>query len=240
MNSKPSRTTDTKPDAASRPRRQTAAAGTITSSKLIRWAGLPAILAGVLFIMIQTVHPPDTLSSVTTGTWAAVHYLTISMALCGLLGVTGIYARQANKAGWLGLAGYLLISLFWAATMSFTFVEAFILPLLAADNPEFVEGFLGIFSGAGDTGTNLGTLPMAAPLAGGLYIIGGLLFGVAAFRSGVLPRWAAGLVAFGAVSTVASSLLHHPLDRLLAVPMGLGLAGLGYALWSERSGKATA
>ena len=33
--------------------------------------------------------------------------------------------------------------------------------------------------------------------------------------------------------------LPHPLDRSLAVPMGLSLAWLGYALWSGRPGPAT-
>jgi len=28
--------------------------------------------------------------------------------------------------------------------------------------------------------------------------------------------------------------VHHPFDRLFAVPVGLALAWLGYALWSER------
>ncbi|KKK40030.1 hypothetical protein WQ57_01825 [Mesobacillus campisalis] len=38
--------------------------------------------------------------------------------------------------------GFLMFSLFWIATIAFTFAEAFILPLLAADAPKFVEGYL--------------------------------------------------------------------------------------------------
>ena len=50
-----------------------------------------------------------------------------------------------------------------------------------------------------------------------------------------LPRWAGGLLAVAAVSPpLLASLLPHPLDRILAVPMGVALAWLGYALWSER------
>ena len=92
----------------------------ITTSNLIRWAGLAAMVAGILFVAIQPIHPADILSSVTTSRWAIIHSLDIAMCLFGLLGITGIYARQVEKAGWLGLAGYLLFSLFWALNWAFT------------------------------------------------------------------------------------------------------------------------
>src|SRR6266511_3007143 len=119
-----------------------------TASNLIRWAGLSAVVGGSLFVGMQAIHPPESLSSVTTGAWALVHYLGIAMCLLNLLGVMGMYARQAEKAGRLGLAGFLLLGLFWPLTAAFQFAEAFILPLLAADAPAFVEGFLGITSGS--------------------------------------------------------------------------------------------
>jgi hypothetical protein len=72
------------------------------------------------------------------------------------------------------------------------------------------------------------------------YVLGGLLFGIATLRAGILPRWAANLLAFATVSPLLlASLLPHPLDRILAVPMGLALAWLGYALWSERREQAS-
>ena len=39
----------------------------ITASSLIRWSGLAALVAGLIFAGIQPIHPPDVLSSVTTG-----------------------------------------------------------------------------------------------------------------------------------------------------------------------------
>jgi hypothetical protein len=211
----------------------------ITASSLIRWAGLAAMSSGILFIVIQTIHPPDILSSVTTARWAIVHYLGVAMCFLGLLGITGLYARQVKAAGWLGLAGYLLFSLWFALTAPFTFAEAVILPLWATTAPTFVEGFLGLFNGhPGEI--NLGALAALYSLSGIVYIFGGLLFGFATFRAGILPRWAAGLLAFGAVSPpLLALLLPHPLDRILAVPMGLALAWLGYALWSERREQAS-
>ena len=211
----------------------------ITASRLIRWAGLSAMLAGILFIVIQTIHPADILSSVTTSRWAIVHYLSIAMCLLGLLGIAGIYARQVEEAGWLGLAGYLMFSLFYALTMGFQFAEAFISPLLPTESPKFVESFLALASGsAGEM--NLGALATVYTLVGVLYMLGGLLFGIATIRAGILPRWAAGLFASaGPVSAIFVSLVPHPLDRIAAVPLGLGLAWLGYALWSERQEKAS-
>jgi hypothetical protein len=143
-----------------------------------------------------------------------------------------------NKAGWLGLAGFLLFSFFWAFSFALIFVEALILPPLATAGPEFVESFLGMFNGEGSQ-LDLGALPTIYALAGfGGYILGGLLFGIATFRAGVVMRWAGGLLAFAAVLVLGAEVVGHPLDRLLAMPMGLALGWLGYALWSERREKA--
>ena len=108
------------------------------------------------------------------------------------------------------------------------------MPLLATEAPTFVAGFLGIFNGH-PVETNLGALPVLYTLAGSAgYVLGGLLFGIATLRAGILSRWAAGLLAVGAVAPFVLAMLPHPLDRTFAVPTGLALAWLGYALWSER------
>ena len=62
------------------------------------------------------------------------------MCFLALLGITGLYARQVNEAGWLGLAGYLLFSLFWALQAPYGFAEAFFLPQLTTAAPEVVQG----------------------------------------------------------------------------------------------------
>lgn len=211
----------------------------VTAANIIRWSGLAALGAGSLFIAVQAIHPLDVLSSVTTTRWAMVHYLSIVMDFLGLLGVAGLYARQVEKAGWLGLAGYLLFSIFWAVTLAFHFAEAFFSPVLATAAPAFVESFLGIVSST-PAEMNLGPLPTIYLANGLCYLLGGLLLGIATFRAGILPRWAAGLLAFGIVLPIlGSSLVPHPFDRIFALPVGFALAWLGYALWAERREQGT-
>src|SRR5436305_1337916 len=205
----------------------------ITASNLLRWAGLSAMVAGISFVVVGLLHPPQILSSVTTGTWLIVHLLTIAVSFFGLLGIAGIYARQVEEVGWLGLAGFALFSLWLVLVPGFTFFEALILPLLAIDAPKFAGDFLGTFTGAA-VETNLGILPVLWSLLGVLYILGPLLFGVATLRAGILSCWAAGMFGFGAVSSVAFALLPPALEPLATVPVGVGLAWLGYARWRER------
>ncbi|WP_033543145.1 hypothetical protein [Planococcus sp. CAU13] len=205
----------------------------ITPAVLIRFSGLFGAMAGLLFIVIQLVHPADQLASVGTASWVIVAALTSIMALFNIIGTAGIYAAQVKESGWLGLLGFVVFSLFWMATLIFSFIEALVLPVLATAAPAFVEGFLGIFGGYASR-VDLGFLPALAPLAGAMYIFGGLLLGLAIFRAGVLPRLSGALLAFSAVATLAAAVIPHPYDRVLAVPMGIALIVLGYLLWSER------
>ena len=119
----------------------------MTASTLMRLAGVSAMLAGVGFIIVGMFHPLNIPSSVTTAAWINVHIVAIVMGFFGLFGMVGLYVRQAEKSGWLGLAGFLLFSIWLALVMPFSFVEAFILPRLATELPKFVAGFLGIFTG---------------------------------------------------------------------------------------------
>src|SRR6266571_7031477 len=160
----------------------------ITASNLLRGAGLSAMAAGSIFSVVGLIHPAQIVSSVTTSTWTVVHLLTIAMSFFGLLGIAGIYARQMKVAGWFGLAGFLLMSLWFVLVTGFTFFEAFILPLLATDSPKFAESFLGIFTGSGGE-TSVGALVTLWSLLGVVYILGNVLFGIATFRGGILSRW---------------------------------------------------
>ena len=206
----------------------------ITASNLIRWTGLAAMAAGIIFAGIQPIHPPDVLSSVNTSAFIIITSFKTAMCLFGLFGIAGLYARQVEETGWLGLAGYLLLSIFYAVQMCYAFAEPLILPLLTTVAPTFVESVMGMSSGAGGP-MNLGAFATIYSLVSVLYLLGLLLFGIALFRARILPRWAAGLLAFsGPLALIMVALLPHQLERLAAMPMGFALAWLGYALWSER------
>jgi hypothetical protein len=205
----------------------------ITSPKLIRWAGLSAMVTGIIFAGIQPIHPPDVLESVTTSAWAIITTLKTVMCLFGLFAIAGLYARHVEKSGWLGLVSYLLLTIFYAVQMCIAFIEPVILPLLATESPKFVSGFLGILTGT-PSEISLGALPLVNGLLAVLYLLGTLLFGIALFRARILSRWAAGLLALSGPLAVIMTMIGHPIDRLAAVPMGISLIWLGYGLWSER------
>ena len=203
-----------------------------TAANLTRWAGFSAIAAGIIFTVMGLIHPPAVLLSVATPGWALVHLLAIVMSCLGLFGMMGLYARQAEESGWLGLAGFLLFSLWLVIVTGFTFVEVYVLPLLISAAPLFVEGFLGMFTGYASA-LDMGALPTLWMVTGLLYMVGALLFGIGTFRAGILSRWAAGLFGLGAIVSPLFALLPHELEPLAAVPVGVGLAWLGYSLVME-------
>jgi hypothetical protein len=206
----------------------------ITASKLIRWAGFSAMVAGIFFMLVGMLHPLNILSSVTTTQWAIVHILATAMGFFGLLGLTGIYAKQIEESGWMGLVGYVLMSLWLVNLSHFTFIEVFVLQPLVAEAPTVVESVLGIFTkSAGEI--NLGALSMIYDLNGFIgYMIGGVLLGIATFRARVLPRWAGALLAMGALLVPFAAVLPPVHEAKVTLPGGLALVWLGYSLWAEK------
>jgi len=205
----------------------------LTGHNLIRLAGLSAVLAGICYVGVGLFHPANAPSSVTTTPWAVAHLLACAMCFFGLLGMAGLYARQAVRSGWLGLVGFVMFSLWLVLVMGFSFVEAFILPQVGTVTPAFVEGWMGMFNGTAST-VNLGVLPTLWTLSAPLYILGGLSFGIATFRARILPRAAAVLLAAGTALTPVAGLLSLEAQPKVAIPVGLALAWLGYALLTER------
>ena len=211
------RPTDTKPD----------------TSDLLGMAGLAALLAGICYVLVGVFHLPNISSSVTSTRWEVVHVLACAMCFFGLLGLMGLYIRQIRKVGWLGLAGFVMLSLWLVLIMGFSFVEAAILPRIATSDPGFVDGWFGMLTGSAST-VKLGALATLWTVTGPVYMIGGLLFGVATFRARILPRWAGVLLAVGVVLAPVAALLPNASQPKIAIPVGLALAWLGYALWSEQ------
>jgi hypothetical protein len=201
----------------------------ITTTKLTRASGVAAVAAGLLFIFVQLIHPHGAVATVTTTAWTVTALITMAMAVLALVGLTGMYLRQVPESGLLGLVGFVLFGSCFVLTTAGTFVEVFVLPPLADQAPEYVDGFLATFTGGAVDG-DVGSLQVAAVVSAVTYLLGGLLFGVAMFRARILARWAAMLLAVGSVATLMVPVLPHSLDRLIAFPVGLALAGLGYSL----------
>jgi hypothetical protein len=184
-------------------------------------------------MLVGIFHPANVPSSVTTTRWEIVHYLACAMSFFGVLGLAGLYARQAVKTGWLGLVGYVLLSLWFVLIMGFSFVEAFILPHVATALPAFVQAWMGTLVGPASK-FDLGALPTIWTLSAPALILGGLLFGIATFRAGILPRWAGALLALSCALAPLAGALPNASQPKIAIPQGLALAWLGYALMTER------
>jgi hypothetical protein len=203
----------------------------VTTTGLIRSTGIAAIVAGLMFVAIQPLHPADVLASVTTDAWALIHYATLVMLALFVIGITGIYARQVEQLGWIGLAGYVVLVVGLVLTAIGGVIEAFVQPLVASSDPGFVESMLAMVHGH-PIETDLGAIPLVWNVASAGFLGGTLLFGFAIFRARVLSRWAAAIFAVGLfASAPLAGLLGNP--RVAAVPIGIGLAWLGYSLWAD-------
>lgn len=202
---------------------------TVTVPGLTRAAGLCAVAAGLIFIVVQINHPPMDVSSVTSTEWEI--RFTAKLVMCGLAlaGITGMYLSQVRQIGVLGLIGYLLLGAFYVLEAGVEFMGGFVLPALADDSPGYVDDVLAASTGGSASG-DIGLLQTVFAVVGVCYIGGGLVFGVALFRAGVLARWAALLLAASTVSTVALTVLPESFNRPLAIPMGIALVGLGLSL----------
>jgi hypothetical protein len=202
---------------------------TITTTALMRAAGAAAVAGGLLFIAVQIKHPHLDANFTTTTEYMVRETMKILMAVLSLIGITGIYLHQVSQTGVLGLIGYVLFGVGYLAILSVQVVGVFVLPTIADSQPGYVNDVLAVATG----GTPTGDVGLFGSLsqAGIAYIVGGFIFGIALFRARVLARWAAALLAVGAIATLASSLLPQINPRLFAIPVSVALIGLGFSLW---------
>jgi hypothetical protein len=206
---------------------------TITNAKLMRVAGLCALLAGVMFLLPQFIHPEDEVASVTTTGWAVAHLVNMSMAILALIGVTGLYLRQVRETGVLGLLGYLLFGTGFLLIAIVSFAEAVILPKIADAVPGYVSDFLATLVDDPVKG-DVGGLSLANGIAGITYLLGGLVFGIALYRARIVARWAALLLAVGGVAPLFVAVLPDSMLRTATFPTAIAMIGLGYSLWREK------
>jgi hypothetical protein len=183
----------------------------VSPAALIRGSGLLAIAAGASTVLAPLIHP----ESPHSAAWVPVHLLHFATLMGILLVLVGIFACQLQRAGLLGVAGFL--AAFFGTAMA------------------LMEGREHLFSSDFGQGTPHGLWQLI--LTSVVFSVGYVLLGVAIARAGVLPRGAGVLLAVGGPIVAFS-----PPIGLLAVFVvghalfGLGLAWSGYALLAERKG----
>ena len=204
----------------------------ITTRTPIKAAAVAAMAGGPLFIAVQIKHPLLDAPFTTTTEYAVRETAKIFMAVFSLIGITGIYLRQVQKIGLPGLIGYTVLAVGYLTILSIQIIAVFVLPDLAAVQPGYVNDVLAVAT----SGTPVGDVSRMQTLnnIAITYIVGGVVFGIALFRAGVLARWAAVLMSVGAVATVATFQLPELTQRLFAVPAGVALIGLGCSLWRDQ------
>lgn len=203
---------------------------TITAANLTKAAGAAAAVAGAIFIAVQVDHPASDSFTTETSQWVARGTAKVLMTVLALAGITGMYLRQVRRTGLLGLVGYLVLAAGYLAMLSVEVISVTVLPALSDTQPDFVDDVVSAAVGGATTG-DIGAVQTLLSLAGAGYIVGGLVFGIALFRSGVLARWAAALLSVGTTGTAALAVLPESFNRPLAVPVGVALVGLGVSLW---------
>ena len=206
---------------------------TVTTSNLLRAAGVAAAVAGAIFIGVQINHPPADSFLTDTNEWVIRGTAKLVMTALALAGITGIYLRQVRQMRVLGLVGFVVFAAGYLLLFATEVIAVFVLPALTDKAPHFVNDVVVAAAGGKPTG-DIGHLQILFNLTGVGYLLGGLIFGIALFRAGVLARWAAALLAVSTVATAALAVLPESFDRPLAVPEGVALIALGISLWRDQ------
>ncbi len=192
----------------------------MSSSGLIRWGGMAAVVGGVLFVVGDLLglltFGGELAETAATGTFFVQQFLFLLGTVLILFGLFGLHASQSEATGTLGLVGFLVAFLGTALAVGATWAQAFVAPRIAQLEPGLLE------------------VPnFAFPLSFAIFAVGWLLFGIATMRAGVYPRVAAILLIVGAVLTFVSFLFPAS-----AVVLGIGVAWLGFALFTGGSAPA--
>jgi hypothetical protein len=185
----------------------------MSSSALIRWGGLAAMLGGTLWTIATVAHASKPRGCIAAE--CASRPMRESGALDGILTLLSVLlfaaglvalVRSAGRFGRTGKAGAVIGAGGAAVLVIATLIQAIFFggdfPLM----PYFVVPGL-----------------LAA-------VVGFLLAGIAILRSGVLPRWGAVLVIVGALAMLGAN--EQTARVLLMLPFGVAWVAVGYVLWT--------
>ena len=183
---------------------------------LSRLVGPVSVVAAALIIVSQIVNLGLGLALGAQSANSPVHTLKYGLALLAmyalLLALTGLYLRQADATGKLGLAGYLLAFLGTLLIAGDWWFESFIAPQIAAVAPEVMSGAI------------TGSMAVGAAATFGLFAVGWMVFGIATLRAKVFPQPAATLLILGGlVGILAGSTPYQ-------VPLAIAVGWIGLSL----------
>lgn len=209
----------------------------MSSRTLYRLSG-GTLIAASLLILINTIlnvvlfpghnaTPQQELSL----PWLLVTLTVIIGSLLFVIGLPGMYLRQAGRAGTLGLVGFIL--LFFGILLqgaTFSTVQVIILPFLAQKAPQLAGG---------------NSLPLSAFLlllaSGLMYIIGAILLGIATMRAHVFPRWTGILIIVAGVALLLTlpplpTILGAIIETIAFIAFSVAFLWCGYTLMGRERG----
>lgn len=210
----------------------------MATQKSIRWSGLSLMLGGVAYAAHLISHPPgETAQYAFYPLWGPSHWLGAIGMLLIPLGLIGLYARERDKVGLLGLIG--LILTYIGCTLSagaLIFLSVVLVPFLAA------QGMDSLVDPKGPIFTSSAML-LAVGLSAFCLLLGFLILAIATLRARMLPSWGAWLVILTIPLGILAGVLiffigtssQGILQALPGVSLGMGLVSWGWALWSEKS-----
>ena len=155
-----------------------------------------------------------------------------------LFGLVGLFLRQSEEVKGLGLAGFILAFIGNIWVYGLIVMEGFVWPAVGFYYPEAVHNFDSNLPGPEGA-----ELVFVFFLGMAVFAVGYIMFGIATMRAGVLPRFGGLLIAIGATVYIIGgftirvfgpeSFTVSLIEIIVAVPFGLGIAWLGYTLWSR-------
>lgn len=130
---------------------------------------------GVLYALAAFLHPVgEDLGAVDSPNWVTAHLVYWVSVILLQFGLVGLYVRQVEEAGWLGLVGFVLAFIGTGFVETILFMVSTIIPFLAAQAPPFFDQAM--------------TPPaFRVPVFVGGFGLGYILFGVATMRRCVTP-----------------------------------------------------
>jgi hypothetical protein len=141
--------------------------------------GVLLVIAVLYSLIVEVGGGPETFSETAlTPSYAITTGMSLLAAVLILFGLVGLNLRQSEAAGALGRVGFLVAFLGTALVVGTVWTEFFVAPSLALEAPEFL-----------DAEEIPGLLDVGFISTYTLLSLGWALFGMAALRARIYPRW---------------------------------------------------